>query len=915
MKKLINSSKEGRRDSMDDASAREQRQSQPPSKTDHINPPANQSERHHAINAPSSSSSMLTFDDVYSPNRQKAMSTSTSDSKLTPELTSPTKSLKTFLFKNRLSSYSIDSISEAPELESQVTQEQQSLASQPGATTVHDLTPTKSPNRLLNFGLRPKFIRSKSSGLSDANPPPTPSRLSTSNRKRVTLDDFADTDSDDSAASPNHETSVGDPENVNLPILFDDTFDESVNSVLQEYHNRDSDARTRSMFLESDLRPKSGELSLQESEQLKSDIIRQGSIKSIGAKTTQEGEHTSSDNSLFIDAKASQEQFRQGNVKVSQASPTIFNRISVLSDESSPKTPRSDRDSTGSSTSLRFKVHGNQIEPVKNKARHVSSATNISQTETNRSSLRASVALSDDSETNDSGRASFPDPTVTPLATPRVNYRDSKHSSSSNRSSINDSAIAGSLPNTSSSGGGGGGGNVGGRSHLIQPSVPPRHSLADDSISLDGDEYHLDEETINSKTKVSNVTNSYVFDETMLKSDDTKHSSMARSSMSSGELLRNLVGSSYDQTRSSDNSDQRPRSQYREGGAASRPVSTMFNVSKPIATVPEMPIDTTSENIYPHLPSKQRLPRIGSSQTVNDMTAGLDATNELPIMLYTIHNKDYDESKNRWSVYENRNSQNTQNAAREPETGGLSTHSESRTNSPDPNEVLASRSQKSHAGSLSGSSGVGTRSTARVSNASSSLSRHKQLEGRQLDNHRDVYSDTPQPHNLQGHRQDDPHLPGQQLVLSQPKRDLFLSDRQPSSNMIDEEKQIDSYTYNPSRGATNFPRQEKQEGEYESTYKFLPYTWLQFSLLMLVGLVAPPIYFLTTVGVFDGKDGHGSYYGGMTGYEVNHSNRGVYVKRFTKSQKIVSFVLGLAWVLIVLAMIGVGLGVGLTRGS
>lgn len=83
---------------------------------------------------------------------------------------------------------------------------------------------------------------------------------------------------------------------------------------------------------------------------------------------------------------------------------------------------------------------------------------------------------------------------------------------------------------------------------------------------------------------------------------------------------------------------------------------------------------------------------------------------------------------------------------------------------------------------------------------------------------------------------------------------------------------------------------------------------------MLVGLVAPPIYFLTTLGLFDGKDNQSSYYGGMTSYKVNSSNRGVYVKKFTKLQKIISFVIGLVWVLIVLAMIGVGLGVGLTRG-
>ncbi|KAG5421898.1 hypothetical protein I9W82_000991 [Candida metapsilosis] len=905
MKKLVsqNASKDGRR-STDSDSSDDHAHGETILQTQKIQQPVRPADSHASI-APSTSSSMQTVDDVYSPNQQKTISTSSSDSKVTPEFTSPTKSLKTFLFKNRLSSYSIDSISEEPELEPQAAKEQKTPVTSPGG---HDLTPTRSPNRLLNFNLRPKFIRSRSSGLSDANPPPTPSRLTPSSKKRVTLDDFADTDSDDSGVSPRKE-GEGDSGDMGSPILFDETFDESVNSVLQEYHNRDSDLRTRSMFVESDLRPKSGEISLDESEQLKSDIIRQGSVRSIGSRTTHTTEAVPSDKQkLFIDAKESQEQFKHGTVKAGQPSPTVFKRLSGPSDESSPKTPKSDRESTGSSTSLRFKVHGDQIEPVKNKARHISSAANVTRTDTNRSSLRASIAASDDSEADDSSRSKYPDPTITPLATPRVHYAGNRNSSSTdytNRSSINDSAIAGSLPNTSSSGGGSGGS----RQQQVHPPML-RHSLADDSISLGGDEYNLEEEeTIDSRTKALNFSNTtHMFDETMLKSEDTKHSSMAHSSMSSGELLKNLVGGSYDHTRSSDNSDaQRPGSQYREGGLGSRPGSTLVSPSKGITTVPEGYSNAPSDKIYPNLPPKQRLPRSESNQTVNNMTAGLDASNELPIMLYTIHNKDYDESKNRWSVYENRNSQNS---AREREGAALSPHSASGSNSPDPNEVLASKPLESHVGSVSGSSGIGSRSAARMSNASSTLSRYQTIDDPRFDNHPTKFT---QP-DVHGQRQEDAQLPGQHLVLSQPKRNLFLNDRQPSSNMIDAEKEIHDFTYKTPQDQTHFARQEKQEVTHESTYKFLPYTWLQFSLLMVVGLVAPPIYFLITAGLFDGRDGPGSYYGAMTGYKVNHSNQGVYVKRFTKSQKITSFVIGLVWVLIVLAMIGVGLGVGLTKG-
>lgn len=66
---------------------------------------------------------------------------------------------------------------------------------------------------------------------------------------------------------------------------------------------------------------------------------------------------------------------------------------------------------------LRFRVHGDQIEPIKTKARHTSSATTMSHADTNRSSLRASITLSDDSEIEDAAKSKYPDPTVTPMAT------------------------------------------------------------------------------------------------------------------------------------------------------------------------------------------------------------------------------------------------------------------------------------------------------------------------------------------------------------------------------------------------------------------------------------------------------------------------------------------------------------------
>ena len=57
---------------------------------------------------------------------------------------------------------------------------------------------------MMNFSLRPKFIRSRSSGISDTSTgsthpiPPAASVLSSSSQRRATIEDFADTESEES---------------------------------------------------------------------------------------------------------------------------------------------------------------------------------------------------------------------------------------------------------------------------------------------------------------------------------------------------------------------------------------------------------------------------------------------------------------------------------------------------------------------------------------------------------------------------------------------------------------------------------------------------------------------------------------------------------------------------------------------
>lgn len=84
-------------------------------------------------------------------------------------------------------------------------------------------------------------------------------------------------------------------------------------------------------------------------------------------------------------------------------------------------------------------------------------------------------------------------------------------------------------------------------------------------------------------------------------------------------------------------------------------------------------------------------------------------------------------------------------------------------------------------------------------------------------------------------------------------------------------------------------------------------TWSNWLVMMALGLVAVPIYFLLPLGAFD----HGGFLRSRhpvgKGAEVNWR----YHRRYSRAQKMASLVIGLLWLAIVLAMIGVGFGLGL----
>lgn len=89
--------------------------------------------------------------------------------------------------------------------------------------------------------------------------------------------------------------------------------------------------------------------------------------------------------------------------------------------------------------------------------------------------------------------------------------------------------------------------------------------------------------------------------------------------------------------------------------------------------------------------------------------------------------------------------------------------------------------------------------------------------------------------------------------------------------------------------------------------------WARWALVMVMGLVIVPLFYMMPLGLLDNTNTGRQYYSLMYYYGGRYGEKLVN-RRYLKVQKVVLLVLGIVWTVIVLAMIGVGLGVGLTRG-
>ena len=952
---------------------------------------------------PSASSSLQTLDDTHS---QPKSTTTASES---TEYTSPSKSLKSFFFKNRLSSYSIDSISEQPELEFQSHHHHSTDRNKKSSIGSGELSPSRSP-RMMNFSLRPKFIRSRSSGISDTStssthPIPPASLLSPSSQRRATIEDFADTESEESSEDSNEEgendhTKRNDTkkhqhqhQQHNDGGGDDDDDEDSINSLLQEYNNRDSefenkDIKNKFIFREefddtnsvkTKSRPTSRILTPEENEELKAEIIRHGSIRSSGGASSSSQilkpvgggisrginpQQQQQQQQPYIDTQLAQQYYgdtrkhievvdpakREKSTSVIATtvlgdSPTALKRLSGASNSSGSSSANTsvgggneNRNSGASSaTSLRFKIYNDKIEPIK----HASAGKHMSTSTTNaeaagisgadRSSMRVSTAFSDESEIGD---VKYPEPTVTPTQTPRINRNSETPSTDTNYTSNDTSgisyeaplAIAGLLQKSSSNSSSSP--NSGHRSSSLVPSTPLRTQYTNQQQGGSNlqrganlQEFRIDADV--SRSTGTNTTSTGFYDETMLKSS---RKSIAHSSMSSGELLQNLEHS-YDYSKSNDNSGNSEDNNNNNNNQIKSPSQQQTQQSRdpiyqfvirdpklpPLLSPPqieeyptnEAPQSSKDEVFTTSIPRPIGIPK--SDSVGQNMTAGLDSKSELPVMLFKVQDRDIQRDS---KFFDNSNSRGHHHKGDGGDGDGEGDENQSLSAS---DIESAGNVRESVSGSVSGSgsgggsgsgSASGTRSgrssrgrltigsLSEAGNSSRSsgssikqiISRHFKSIGESLNANEKQQQQSPQQRQQQ-------QSPQQQQQQQQPLRSLNLVKDSPPI-LFDEKNHI----ILPS---TKFD-QESQDNNI--TKQTLEYPWINWSLLMILGLIVPPLYFIIPIGLLDGD-----YLG------LRYANKPS--RKFSTKQKIISLILGILWLLIVLAMIGVGIGLGVTRES
>lgn len=260
-----------------------------------------------------------------------------------------------------------------------------------------------------------------------------------------------------------------------------------------------------------------------------------------------------------------------------------------------------------------------------------------------------------------------------------------------------------------------------------------------------------------------------------------------------------------------------------------------------------------------------------SSRTLG-LVAGVDSQSELPVMLYTV--QDRESSNNRWSVFEK---ERRMVILQVPEP----TYSGSRSGSNSPRDVSFLSRSIDMPLSDSFRSGTNNMDLATISQGLSGPT----LKWRSPE----AFQKHEQPNEVSHVFRKSMETPVSSVIQDSITKQHHHK-HMTSQYLNHNEK---SLYHQISGGANDVP-------------------WAKWFSMMIMGLVAVPVYFMVAFGFFD--------YGGNYDYALkrtlNEKDANVevrYFRRYTRTQKVLSGVIGILWLLVVLVMIGVGIGLAIRR--
>jgi len=321
----------------------------------------------------------------------------------------------------------------------------------------------------------------------------------------------------------------------------------------------------------------------------------------------------------------------------------------------------------------------------------------------------------------------------------------------------------------------------------------------------------------------------------------------------------------------------------------------------------ESPVTLGSNRASP----RESANRHGSASEVLGLTAGIDSQSELPVMLYTV--QDRESNNTRWSVYEKERRSLGFPQPPSQSYGGLRSGSNS------------ARSISILSRSIDMPFAENVKSQSKPPGVPPTAANIRGLKSPQLSpcmadsayrgtKGSSVYGSSIS--SIQGRnsgRYDDNRVPHPGSILLKEDASVLVPNSVQQTRVPSPASSVNQDTVTKQHHHLSMIGHNEKSGQYWQTpSKANAMPWSKWFTMMVMGLVAVPIYFMLSFGFFD----YGGYYEFSLDRTLNEKHDDVlvrYFRRYTRSQKVLSCIFGVFWIMVVLAMIGVGFGLAITR--